>query len=48
MYEYIEETQTTAMDNWEHTLTNDLYDIEDTVEDFLQYLSVPHPRSEGG
>ena len=40
MYEYIEESQTKAMDNWEDT--NDLYDIEEIAEDFLQSLSVPH------
>ena len=39
MYEYIEESQTKAMDNWKDT--NDLYDIEEIAEDFLPSLSVP-------
>jgi hypothetical protein len=28
------------MDDWEDALTNDVYDIEEKVEDFLQSLSV--------
>ena len=33
MYEYIEESQIAAMDEWEDILTNDFYDIEENVED---------------
>ena len=29
-----------TIDNWEDVLTNDLYDIEESVKDFLQSLSV--------
>lgn len=29
------------MDEWEDTLTNDFYDIEESVEDFLKSLSEP-------
>jgi hypothetical protein len=40
MYEYADESQTSTMDDWEDALTNDVYDIEEKVEDFLQSLSV--------
>jgi hypothetical protein len=40
MYEYADESQTSTMDDWEDALTNDVYDIEEKVEDFLQALSV--------
>ena len=39
MYEYVDESQFTAMDDWEDVLTNDLYDIEENIETFLQSLS---------
>ena len=29
------------MDEWEDILTNDIYDIEEMVEDFIQPLSTP-------
>jgi hypothetical protein len=32
MYEYVEESQVQAMDNWEDILTNEFYDIEENVE----------------
>ena len=41
MYEYVEESQVQAMDNWEDILTNEFYDIEENVEEFLQSFSVP-------
>jgi len=40
MYEYAHESQTSTMDDWEDTLANDYYGIEESVEDFLQSLSV--------
>ncbi|CAB3978667.1 Hypothetical predicted protein [Paramuricea clavata] len=40
MYEYADESQTSTMDDWEDVLTNDVYDIEEKVEAFLQALSV--------
>ena len=41
MYEYVEESQVQAMDIWEDILTNEFYDIEENVEEFLQSFSVP-------
>jgi hypothetical protein len=41
MYEYVEESQVQAMDNREDILTNEFYDIEENVEEFLQSFSVP-------
>ena len=41
MYEFIEESQIEAMDNWEDVLFNDLYEIEERVEVFLQTLCAP-------
>jgi septal ring factor EnvC (AmiA/AmiB activator) len=35
MYEYVEESQVQAMDNWEDILTNEFYGIEENVEEFL-------------
>ncbi|XP_028404075.1 uncharacterized protein LOC114526747 [Dendronephthya gigantea] len=40
MYEYADEGQTSTIDDWEDILTNDFYDIEKSVETFLQSLSV--------
>ncbi|CAB4040970.1 WDFY family member 4, partial [Paramuricea clavata] len=40
MYEYVGESQTSTMDEWEDILTNDVYDIEEMVETFLLSLSV--------
>ena len=40
MYEYVGESQTSTMDEWEDILTNDVYDIEEMVEAFLLSLSV--------
>lgn len=40
MYEYADEDQTSTMDDWEDILTNDFYDVEESVEDFLESLSV--------
>ena len=41
MYEYVDESLIPAMDDWEDVLTNDLYDIEEKIESFLQSLSEP-------
>ena len=41
MYEYVDESLFPAMDDWEDVLTNDLYDIEEKIESFLQSLSEP-------
>ena len=45
MYEYVDESQISAMDDWEDVLTNDFYDVEETVENFLQSISEPEPAS---
>ena len=47
-YNNIEESQIAGMDEWEDVLTNDFYDIEENVEDFLKSLSepvLPNPTS---
>ena len=41
MYEHFDESQFPAMDDWEDVLADDLYDIEDKIEAFLQSLSEP-------
>ena len=41
MYEYVDESLIPVMDDWEDVLTNDLYDIEEKIESFLQSLSEP-------
>ena len=45
MYEYVDESQIFAMDDWEDVLTNDFYDVEETVENFLQSISEPKPAN---
>ena len=40
-YEYVDESHTQTMDEWEDILTNDIYDIEEMVEDFIQPLATP-------
>ena len=45
MYEYVDESQISAMDDWEDVLTNDFYDVEETVENFLQSISEPKPAN---
>ncbi len=45
MYEYADESQIPAMDDWEDVLTNDLYDVEEMVENFLQSISEPKPAN---
>lgn len=40
MYKYADETQTLMMDEWDDLLTNDLYDVKEMVENYLQSLSV--------
>ena len=45
MYEFADESQISAMDNWEDILIKDFYDIEENVEDFLKSLSVSQPAN---
>ena len=48
MYEHFDESQFPAMDDWEDVLANDLYDIEDKIEAFLQSsseLGLAHAKS---
>ena len=41
MHEHFDESQFPAMDDWEDVLADDLYNIEDKIEAFLQSLSEP-------
>ena len=34
MYEFVDEGQNSALDDWEDVLVKDIYDIEDYVEEF--------------
>ena len=45
MYEYVDESQISTMDDWEDVLTNDFYDVEEMVENFLQSISEPKPAN---
>ena len=45
MYEYVDESQISTMNDWEDVLTNDFYDVEETVQNFLQSISEPKPAN---
>ena len=41
LYEYVDESHTQTMDEWEDILTNDIYDLEKMVKGYIQPLATP-------
>ncbi|XP_028399260.1 uncharacterized protein LOC114522717 [Dendronephthya gigantea] len=41
LYEFADESQTSAMDSWEDNLIKDFYDMEEYVEHYIQSVPVP-------
>ena len=45
MYEFVDEGQTSALEDWEDVLVQDIYDIKDYVEEFLKSTAVSQPAN---